>query len=86
MPPADTPAHQLRLLAKRVRHLGQRRVTDETFHAEKSEITRDMLRLADRLRDLEGVQPTTTFHRTPAGADARLRRAANDNAPFFKDC
>jgi hypothetical protein len=79
----DTPAHALSLLARRVEQLGQRRMTPESFHTEKSEIVSAMRRLSARIRDIGCVEPTTTFHRTPADADAKLRRRpANDN--FFK--
>ena len=80
----DTPAHALSLLARRLDQLGQRRLTQEAYLVEKGEIVSGMRKLSARIRDLGCVEPTTTFHRTAADADPKLRtaRAANDN--FFK--
>lgn len=78
-----SPAVRLQQLAHRIERLDLRRVDPEAYHAEKSEIASAVRQLSRELGDAAGVEPSTTFHRTAADADARLRRRpANDN--FFK--
>lgn len=82
---SDKPLHQvLDELAHRVGRLGQKRIDPEAFHVEKSDIAGELRAIARQLKADVRVRPSTVFHRTPADADPRARRAAQP-VGIFKD-
>jgi hypothetical protein len=61
-------------LAHRIDRLNQHRCDGEHYHVEKSEIAGELRKLSRHIREIAATQPSVTWHRTPAGADSRLRK------------